>query len=184
MNKIIKQVFTFFLKGLIIVLPIWLSGYIIFWGIAKVDSVVDFGFLGGGVLIVLISITLAGYFVTTFITEPIYGFFDKLLNKVPAIKFMFSSFKDMMNAIVGEEKKFTEPVLVKINDSGIKRIGFVTQKDLSKINIEGHVAVYFPWSYTFTGNLYIIPIENISPINANSAEVMKFVISGGVSELE
>ena len=89
----------------------------------------------------------------------------------------------MMNAIVGDEKKFTEPVLVKINDSGIKRIGFVTQKDLSKLTIEGHVAVYFPWSYTFTGNLYIVPIENITPINANPAEVMKFALSGGVSEI-
>ncbi len=183
MNKIIRQIFAFFLKGLIIVLPFWLSGYIIFWGIAKVDSVVDFGFPGGGVLVVLFSITLAGFLVTTFITEPIYDFFDKILGKVPAFKLLFTSIKDMMNAIVGDEKKFTEPVLVKINDSGIKRIGFVTQKDLSKLTIEGHVAVYFPWSYTFTGNLYIVPIENITPINANPAEVMKFALSGGVSEI-
>ena len=46
---------------------------------------------------------------------------------------------------------------------------------------ESQVAVYLPHSYAFSGNLFIVDKENITPLNASSAEVMKFIVSGGVA---
>ena len=94
--------------------------------------------------------------------------------------------KDIFEAFVGQKKKFDKPVLVKMSQTQeIERIGFITQKNLSQIGIEGNkVAVYFPFSYAITGELLIVPAENVSIINASSAEVMRFIVSGGVTQIE
>lgn len=182
-NKTLRFLINLFFKGLLLVAPLWFSIYIIYIAITKVDSIIVTGIPGAGVLIVLGGITLIGYLVTTFITEPIYNYFTKLLERVPLFKLIYGSIRDLMEAFVGEEKKFNEPVLVDLTGNGLKKIGFVTQKDLSALGLKDEVAVYFPLSYTFSGNLYIVSKEKVTPINANPAEVMKFVVSGGVSEL-
>ncbi len=90
-----------------------------------------------------------------------------------------------MSAFVGKDKKFTEPVLVKVNkDSDLEKLGFITQHDLTELGIEaGKVAVYLPHSYNFSGNLFIVPSANVKPLNVNSAEVMKFIVSAGVTSI-
>ena len=87
-------------------------------------------------------------------------------------------------AFVGDEKKFSEPVLVEINEFGVKKIGFLVQKDLTKIGLPGEVAVYFPWSYSFAGQVIIVSAGKVKPLDRSAADVMKFVISGGVSGLD
>ncbi len=84
---------------------------------------------------------------------------------------------------MGEEKKFNEPVLVEVNEFGLKKIGFIVQKDLSALNLPGDVAVYFPYSYSFAGQVIIIAADKVKPMDKSAADMMKFVISGGVSGL-
>jgi uncharacterized membrane protein len=107
------------------------------------------------------------------------------MEKVPFIKVIYSSTKDFMSAFVGQKKKFTETVMVKMNnDAEIYKLGFITQKDLSNIGIkEGMIAVYLPHSYNFSGNLFIVPAANVTPINAPPSEMMKFIVSGGITEI-
>jgi uncharacterized membrane protein len=89
-----------------------------------------------------------------------------------------------MEAFVGKEKKFNQPVLVKVNlNSDLEKLGFVTQTDLSDLKIKDKVAVYFPHSYNFSGELFIVPKENITPLDVNSGELMKFIVSGGVTKV-
>ena len=76
------------------------------------------------------------------------------------------------------------PVLVDVNNAGLKKIGFLTQKDLSKIGLPGEVAVYFPFSYSFAGQLCIVSSDQIKPLDMTASEAMKFIISGGVSNLD
>jgi uncharacterized membrane protein len=90
----------------------------------------------------------------------------------------------LTEAFVGEEKKFNEPVLVEVNEFGLKKIGFLVQKDLAKIGLPGEVAVYFPYSYSFAGQVVIIAADKVKPMDKSAADVMKFVISGGVSGLD
>jgi uncharacterized membrane protein len=90
----------------------------------------------------------------------------------------------LTEAFVGEEKKFNEPVLVEVNEFGLKKIGFLVKKDMSMLNLPGEVAVYFPYSYSFAGHVAIISADKVHPIDKSAAEVMKFVISGGVSGLD
>ena len=188
MAKIFKKITTYFLQGLLYIGPISITVWILYTLFTNVDSVFK-GYLpydipGLGILVVILAITILGYIGRIFITTPIIQFFDKLLKKAPFIKLIYSSIKDLFSAFVGKEKKFSEPVFVKVNNiSNLEKVGFVTNKDLEDIGVEGQkVAVYFPHSYAFSGELFIVPSEDIKPIDKSSSEVMKFIISGGVSK--
>jgi uncharacterized membrane protein len=51
--------------------------------------------------------------------------------------------------------------------------------------MQDHVAVYIPKSYAFTGELYFVKPDRVKPLTEmNSAEAMKFAISGGVTAIE
>jgi uncharacterized membrane protein len=197
MRKIAKVLLNYFVKGLLIVVPIGAAVLLIFWAVKSLDSALNLsGFLwtdaktgkpvyipGLGILNVLVLIFIAGILVTNVITEPIKRWFNRWLNRLPLFKFLYSSIKDLTEAFVGEEKKFNEPVIVEMNEFGLKKIGFLVQKDLSALNLPGEVAVYFPFSYSFAGQVIIIASEKVKPIDKSPADMMKFVISGGVSGL-
>jgi uncharacterized membrane protein len=108
------------------------------------------------------------------------------MDKTPGVKFIYSSVKDMLEAFVGDKKKFTEPVLVEMTSSGIMKIGFVTKTDLSDLgsdkNLKDYVGVYFPHSYNFSGNLFIVPKSKLVVLKGKNSDLMKMVVSGGVTE--
>ena len=164
--------------------------YVIFiWGDSLLNSYITgyfgFHFPGLGLVIVLLFITLVGYIGATILFHPMLAMLDRLVSQAPLVKIIYSSIKDFMSAFVGKDKKFTEPVLVTVNkESGLEKLGFVTQKDLTYMGIEkGKIAVYLPHSYNFSGNLFIVPAENVRPINASPTEVMKFIVSAGVTSI-
>jgi uncharacterized membrane protein len=136
-----------------------------------------------GILTVFVIILLAGIIVTNFITDPIKTGFNRWIKRIPLLNFFYSSIKDFTEAFVGDEKKFSEPVLVELNDSGLKQVGFVTHKNLKRIKLPGEVAVYLPFSYSFAGQLVIVKSERITPLNMSASAAMKFAVSGGVSGL-
>lgn len=197
MKKIARVLLTYFVKGLIVVVPIGAAAFLIFWGVAKIDESLNLSgiFLtdskgrpiyipGSGILTVLVIIMVVGILVTNVITDPIKQWINRWINRLPIFKFLYSSIKDLTEAFVGEEKKFNEPVLVEINEFGLKKVGFLVQKDLTKVGLPGEVAVYFPLSYSFAGQVVIISSEKVKPIDRSAADMMKFVISGGVSGLD
>jgi len=70
-------------------------------------------------------------------------------------------------------------------EGGVERIGFITQKDLTHLGIsENKIGVYIPFSYALTGNLIIVPKENVTPIQGKSTDIMKFIISGGITTMD
>lgn len=197
MKKLFGILFNYFVKGIIVVLPVGAALFLMYWGVYKLDSALNLsGFFltdskghpvyipGMGILNVLVIILVVGILVTNVITEPIKRWAKRWINRLPIFKFLYSSIKDLTEAFVGEEKKFNEPVLVEVNEFGLKKVGFLVQKDLAKIGLPGEVAVYFPWSYSFAGQVAIISADKVKPIDKSAADMMKFVISGGVSGLE
>lgn len=197
MNRFARALLNYFVKGMLIVVPLGLAFFLIFWAVSRLDNALNLSDVlwvnpktgkalyipGLGILTVLVLIMIAGVLVTNVITDPIKNWFARWLNRLPLFKFLYSSIKDLTEAFVGEEKKFNEPVIVEVGSSGLKKIGFLTQKDLTVLGLPGEVAVYFPYSYSFAGQVVIVPADKVKPINKSAADMMKFVISGGVSEL-
>ena len=193
-TKLVRVFVNYFFKGLLFLAPIAIT----IWAIIGLFNLID-GLLQGlidkyigmqipglGLLILLFLITTIGYIGSTIIFNPIIKYFDRLMAKAPLIKIIYTAVKDLVSAFVGQKKRFTEPVLVQLDKaSNIEKIGFITNKDLSIIGISNEkVAVYLPHSYAWSGNLIIVSTEYVKPIQASSTEVMKFIISAGVTNIE
>ena len=189
-----KQSLRYFLQGLLYLTPITItiwSLYIIFgWVdgllISFIDDILKVHIPGLGIIVLLILITLIGALGSTILFKPLISFFDQLFVKAPLIKIIYTSVKDLVSAFVGQKRRFNEPVLVKIGKGyELEKIGFITNKDLKFLGVRDQkVAVYLPHSYAWSGNLFIVPVENIKPIDASATEMMKFIISAGVTNLD
>ena len=189
MNKLLK----FFLQGLVLLIPLGLTiivfvklfqffeGLFSFVGVTGypiLDTIISFMFL-------VVFITLLGVLATSFIFKSLFSYFEKKMEGAPFIRHIYSPIKDFMNAFMGNKRRFTHPVLVLTNpQANLQEIGFITQDDLHEWGIQDKVAVYLPYSYSFSGRLVIVPRENITPINADGGEAMKFIVSGGVTDVE
>lgn len=189
MNKLIR----YFFQGLLLLSPLAITIYAIVVTLEFIDGLliqyltdlIGFKIPGLGFIIIITFITLIGVLGSSYLIKPVLNSIDKLVSQAPLVKIIYTSIKDFMNAFVGKDKKFTEPVLVKVNkDSDLEKLGFITQHDLTSLGIEaGKVAVYLPHSYNFSGNLFIVPSENVKPLNANSTELMKFIVTAGVTTI-
>ncbi len=178
------RILNYFLKGLLLVLPVVASAYIIYWLFKKVDTIFAFAIPGLGIVIIIGAICVVGYFANKFVSRPLFDLLDDLMSKTPLLKTFYNLFKDMTEAFVGDKKKFSQPVMVKISETGIHRLGFVTQKDLEFLNIQGFMAVYFPDSYAISGQLVLVPNEQVIKIETNATQFMQFIISGGIKNIE
>jgi uncharacterized membrane protein len=199
-----KKLLQYFLQGLLILAPITIT----LWAITSAFMFID-GILpniihsvapslmedkngniqhfpwGIGFILIIGCAIIVGYISTSFIVNKIVSGFDQLLHKTPGIKFIYSTLKDFFEAFAGEKKKFTNNVLVNVDDNDVWRIGFVTRDDMHEFGFKDYVAVYIPMAYSVAGNVYIIPKERIRPItNISAAQTMKFAVSGGVTDVE
>lgn len=181
-----KKIINYFLQGLLYIVPITVTLYVVVWTFQKIDGILPFQFPGLGLIIIISLITIIGFLGAAVITSPINAFFQNLLKRAPLLKTIYSSVKDLMNTFVGNKKGFSEPVLVKVyENSTIERIGFITNEDVESLNIaKGKVLVYMPHSYAISGQLFVVEKKNVSPIDKSSAEIMKLIVSGGVTEID
>ena len=179
-----RKLISFFFQGLLLVVPLVLTVYIVYKMFVVVDELLPYHpFPGSGVIILLGAITFIGILGNTFIARSLNDLFHQLIKKLPLLSTIYTAIKDLLSAFVGEKRKFDSPVLVKLSkESNIQKLGFITQDDLTSLKMDdSQVAVYLPHSYAFSGNLFIVNRENVTPIEASSAEVMKFIVSGGVA---
>ncbi|HYG38302.1 MAG TPA: DUF502 domain-containing protein [Cytophagales bacterium] len=173
----------YFFQGLLYVAPIGITLYMVVALIAWIDSLLLINIPGLGFLIIVTFITMLGYFGSHFLAQPVIDGLESVVKKIPLLGLVYTSIKDLTSAFVGKKKKFNQPVLVNLaKDSTIQRLGFVTQPDLSRLGLMDKVAVYFPHSYNISGNLFIVPREQVTPVKANGADLMKFIVSGGVAD--
>jgi uncharacterized membrane protein len=139
---------------------------------------------GVGIVVLFISLTLLGVIAQTIIVKPFSWFTRRLLKRLPLLNVIYSSINDLFTAFVGKEKKFTVPVRVCMDkENNLWKIGFITERKLDEFEMNGMVAVYFPFSYSFTGEMMIVPETSVILIELSPSEVMKFVVSGGVTKI-
>lgn len=180
----INWLITYFLRGLLLVIPFSITIYVIFICLIWIDNLIKLKIPGLGMIIIIIVITFLGYLGSTLLIKSIFDLIEKIIIKLPIIRIIYSSLKEVISAFVGDKKKFSKPVLVALNKSqNIQRIGFITQGNLKNIKFKNKVAVYIPHSYNFSGNLLIVNVDNITKLNISSTEAMKFIVSGGITKI-
>lgn len=192
-----KKLLQYFLQGLLILAPLVITAYAIFWLVTSIDSLIpiftykdelgnvkvrNYGF---GILIIVAALIIIGYFSSFFITGRLVSFVDKVLEKTPGIKYIYSTTRDFFEAFAGDKKKFTKHVLANVDDNDVWRFGFVTREEMEDFGLNDYVTVYIPMAYSVAGNVYVIPKNRVRPItNISAAQTMKFAVSGGITDVD
>lgn len=180
-----SRLLAYFLRGLVVVVPLALTIYVCVVIFTTIDSWLGLPIRGVGFLLALLLITLVGFTASNIITRSVIDAFDRVLDRLPFVRLLYSSAKDMLNAFVGEKRRFDKPVLVSLSEDGaVKVLAFLTADSLASLGVADHVSVYMPQSYGFAGHILIVPADRVQRIDADAAEVMAFIISGGVTQVE
>jgi uncharacterized membrane protein len=200
----LSRLIQIFFQGLIILAPIAITAWavislfnfidgilpnlmhLLFPSVFKLD---EFGYPkripGLGFLVVLLIVLGVGYISSSFIVGRLVDLFDRILERTPGVKIIYSTLKDFFEAFAGNKRKFDKAVLVSIEAPDVWRIGFITHEELHEFGLHDYMAVYLPQSYAFAGHVYLVKQDRVRLLtDINSADAMKFAISGGVTQLE
>lgn len=177
-----RRLLNYFLRGLVLVAPLAITIYVCWVVFVRIDGWLGLPVPGLGFLATIVLITLVGFLGSNLITRGLVAVVDQLLGRLPFVRLLYTSTKDLLNAFVGEKRRFDKPVLVRISPQSEARIvGFITQESLDRLGLPGYASVYFPQSYNFAGNLVVFPSSHLERLDAASADVMAFIVSGGVT---
>ena len=179
-----SRLLAYFFRGLVFVAPLALTIYVAWWVFDRIDSWLGLPIPGIGFLLTIALITVIGFLASNLITRGVLGIVERVFAKLPFVRLLYASTRDLLDAFVGEKRRFDTPVLVALTPGGTaKALGFVTQASLAKLGLADHVAVYLPQSYNFAGNVLVVPATQVTRLDADSSAVMAFIVSGGVTSV-
>ncbi|MBN2591243.1 MAG: DUF502 domain-containing protein [Sedimentisphaerales bacterium] len=181
-----KKLISYFVKGLLIFVPIALTIFLLIWLFTSFDSLfknrIPNYFTGLGLIISLVLITFIGFLASNFLGKKLFGLIDRIFTGLPLIKLLYSAVKDILEAFAGDKKSFDKPVIVSVGPgSNAKIVGFITRDSLEQFGLADYVAVYMPQSYNFAGNVLLFPKDSVKPLDIESSQAMAFIVSGGLS---
>jgi uncharacterized membrane protein len=184
----VRKIFRFFIQGLIIIAPIAITAYALYWLFEKVDGILRpyVNIPGLGFVLIILFVILVGWISSNFLMGSAINFFDQWMERTPGIKFIYSSTKDFFEAFAGDKRKFNKAVLANVFAEDVWIVGFLTDEEMEKFELGADkVSVYVPQSYNFAGQLYILPRARIRKIEQITAgEAMKYAVTGGVVDLD
>lgn len=179
-----RRIVAYFFRGLVLLAPLALTIYVVVFLFRTIDGLLGLPVPGAGFVATLILITIVGLLASNLLTRGVVSFFDRVLSRLPFVNLVYGSTRDLVNAFVGEKRRFDKPVLVQLIPGGNAHVlGFVTQESLSRFGLDAMVAVYVPQSYNFAGQVYIFPSKTVQRLDVASSAIMAFIISGGVTDV-
>jgi len=186
---------THFLTGLLVLSPVVITGYIIWKIFIWVDHMLGTTLRGGyirpggvpglGFLTVMIIITLTGALAGNFLGRQIGNLINALLLRIPVLRSLYSTVRDIGTAVLGDRKDvFKQVVLVPFPSPGVYSIGLVTSNAppaLSDAAGKPLRGVFLPTPPNpTTGPLLYYPDEQVIPTTLRVDQAIKLVVSGGV----
>ncbi len=187
-----KRLVGFFFQGFLYTAPLGVTAYVLYTAFILVDAPVRrieehlFGshIPGLGVVTVVTLLTLFGWLGSTIIARPLKTFARKLIDRTPLIGAIEGTVRDLLSALFAKERRFSHPVIVRMSGvTDLEKLGFITQDDLGELGLREKVAVYFPHSYNFSGELFVVPRERVRLVDITAQAAMKFIVSGGLIHL-
>jgi len=171
-----------FLKGCLVLVPLAVTAYVVWMVFTTLDRLMPMPVPGLGILVAAIAITLIGFLTGNVVGRRLVALLERVLERLPIVRLLYASLKDLIGAFVGNKRTFDRPVIVRLDgDGAVGVLGFVTCDRFEDPALADLVAVYLPQSYNFAGNLIVVPRARISPVAADGASFVTFIVSGGVS---
>lgn len=179
-----RRLLGYFARGLVLLAPLAVTVWVCWIVFRSVDGWLGLPIPGAGFFVTLGLITVFGFLGSNLLTRSLVSALEAVMTRLPFVRLLYGSTKDLLNAFVGEKRRFDKPVIVSLTpDHSVRLMGFVTQESLGGLGLAGQVAVYCPHSYNFSGQLYIVQTSQVQPLDVASADAMAFVVSGGVAGL-
>jgi len=194
--KMIKKTSKLFLQGLLAILPVVLTIYILYWLAVSAESILGkairlvlpekFYLPGMGVLASFLVILAIGILLKLWLFRKIFHWGEKIIEELPLIKFLYSSIRDLTSFFdSSKNKNFNKVVMVTLIKDDIKIMGLVTREDFEglpeKIYKDDKVAVFLPWSYQMGGFTIMVSKSKLEPIELSVDQALKFMLTAGVS---
>jgi len=176
----IKRLARYFLRGCLVTAPLGLTIYLVWQVLSTIDRILPIPVPGVGILATVALITFIGLLTSNVVGKTVLDITESLLQRLPLVKLVYTSIKDLVSAFVGDKRRFDKPVAVSLAGN-MRVLGFVTRDGLGQLGMHEYVAVYFPQSYNFAGYLLLVPRVQVELLDLPSSEVMTFIVSGGVS---
>ena len=176
-----------FLRGLVIIVPIAATIWLLYRAFSWIDNLLGPSILGYrspglGLAVVLVVTILVGALASNYVGRRVVRLTDAVFTRAPLVRIVYASLKELLEAFVGDKKRFDRPVAVAVTEA-VTTLGFVTQDDLSFLGMRERVAVYLPFSYSMAGILLVVPASRVTPLDNDSARIMALIVSGGVSRV-
>lgn len=178
-----RRLASYFFRGLVFITPLALTIYVCVRIFTGIDGWLGLPVPGLGFVVTIAIITLTGFLASTILAKSLLLSVDTLVNRLPVVRLLYSATKDLLNAFVGEQRRFDTPVLVPYGGGSGRALGFVTQRVLAQLGQVDYVAVYLPFSYSLSGRMLVFPASEVLPVTAPSTDVLAFIVSGGVTEV-
>lgn len=191
-----KKIGTLFLQGLIAILPIALTIYLVYWLATSAEAVLgrairlvisdDYYVPGLGVLAGFLITLGIGILLKIWVFRKVFSLGETLLQKIPGIKSLYGSIRDLVGFFdASKQKEFDKTVMVSIGDDNTRLMGLVTRDDFTDlpegIGNDKTVAVYLPMSYQLGGFTVMVPKDKVTPVDLKVDQAMQFVLTAGVS---
>ncbi len=184
------------LTGLVTILPVGLTLYLIYWMVSSAQSILS-GVIraifpeqlywpGIGVIVALAVAFLVGLLMRAYLVQQLFAKTEKVFYQMPLIKSVYGAIRDFFQYFSPTSKKeFEQVVSVSIGNTGMQVIGFVTQAVPEKLpegfREEDSIMVYLPMSYMVGGYAMLVPRSTVRPLKMKMEEAMRFTLTAGVT---
>jgi uncharacterized membrane protein len=184
------------LTGLITLVPVILTFYLLYWFVLTTETFLgnlirastseQFYRPGMGVIAGLIVAFFVGLLMQTFIAQQLLSAIERLLKRLPIVKSVYLSIRDLLDYFSSEkQKEFDQVVAINLGDHGMQVIGLVTQADMANMpkgfDQKDHLLVYIPMSYGIGGFAVLVPRSATRPLNMSMEDAMRFALTAGVT---
>jgi uncharacterized membrane protein len=193
-----RKILTLTMRGLVTVLPLALTVYVIWWLVHSVEEMLHRMLLalaivapehywpGLGLITAFFLLLAIGALVNAYAGKLVLNFWDELLGRIPVIKTIYGSFRDVVSMLpsgAGEKRDLQRVVLAKFGDARV--IGFVTREDVPRAMYaqggKDWVTVYFPMSYMFGGITVYLPRDQLQHLDISVEDAMRLAITAGLT---
>ncbi len=173
----------YLIRGVLVIAPIAITLAALGWVFRAVDSVLEpyIQIPGAGFISVFLLILFVGWLSEFWVIERVIEVLDEWLERVPGVSMVYAPVRDFLNALVGRERRFNRTVLVRLYESDVWVIGFLTCEDISAFELgTDFAAVYVPQAYNVAGQLYLVPRDRIRELDKVTAgDAMRYAVTGG-----
>ena len=198
MKRFRASIKNYFLTGLLVILPVFVTVYII-WFLIRImdailkyvphkylpDSYLPFHIPGIGLILVLVLIFIVGLLFRNIVGRKIVHLGENIVHRIPFVGILYSGIKQLVEAFfIQKNDAFRRVALVEYPRRGIYVIGFITGESKGEIQTKTNkkmMNLFIPTTPNPTSGFYIlIPEDDLVILDMSVDDAFKLIISGGI----